>query len=278
MEVERIKMPGKRKREDWSYIGVERKMCDQTGSDQFCTSWHKVRGAGNKESWKRYLDPKYMEEEVKEKQQKNGSQMRRSNIRAVWGIQQKSGYQESWVRIREELHKELSGKPGVGQRSLQRFGQSGRRGRMMWHVSLLLSIPQLVQKPLWSISKGGSTKNISMLLYGRFDLFAEARLLPNLSPVRIWLVGCCPGCCFRIQQWFLKTAAVIRHNLRILGSFSSEHPSIWRLMPGPRRYFNNLSKKQTDFWKQADLLWKSLCRRILPEEHSLINACCCGLQ
>lgn len=97
------------------------------------------------------------------------------------------------MRIREELHEELSQKPGVGQRSLQRFHQSGQRGRMMCHVSLLLSTPQLVQKPLQSISKGGSTKNISMLLYGRFGSLAEARLLPNLSPVRIWLVGCCPG-------------------------------------------------------------------------------------
>lgn len=35
----------------------------------------KVREAGNKESWKTYLDPKYMEEEVKEKQRKNGSQI-----------------------------------------------------------------------------------------------------------------------------------------------------------------------------------------------------------
>ena len=31
----------------------------------------------------RYLDPKNMEEEVKEKQRKNGSQMRRANIRAA---------------------------------------------------------------------------------------------------------------------------------------------------------------------------------------------------
>jgi len=84
-----------------------------------------------------------MEEEVKEKHRRNGSQMRKANIRAEWGIQQKSGYQESWVGIREELHEELSGKTGVGQRSLQRFGQSGQRGRTRWCVSLLLSVPQL---------------------------------------------------------------------------------------------------------------------------------------
>lgn len=33
--------------------------------------------------------------------------------------------------IRKGLHVKLSGKPGVGQKSLQRFGQSGQRGRMM---------------------------------------------------------------------------------------------------------------------------------------------------
>lgn len=33
--------------------------------------------------------------------------------------------------IRKGLHVELSGKPGVGQKSLQRFGPSGQRGRMM---------------------------------------------------------------------------------------------------------------------------------------------------
>lgn len=250
MEVKRIKMPGRKKREDWSYIGVQRKMHDQTGSDQFCTSWHKVRGAGNKESWKRYLDPKYMEEEVKQKQRKNGSQMRRANVRAAWGIQQKSGYQESWVGIREELHKELSGKPGVGQRSLQRFGQSGQRGRIMWHVSLLLSILQLVQKPLRSISKGRSTKNISMLLYGRFDLLAEARLLPDLSPVRVWLGGGCPGCCFRIQQWFPRTAAVSRHNLRILGSFPSEHPASGGLCQGLSIILTIYLKKKLTSWSR----------------------------
>lgn len=127
----------------------------------------------------------------------------------------------------KELHEELRGKPGVGRRSLQSFGQSGQRDRTMWHVSLVLSILQLVQKPLQSISKERSRGNsISMLLYGRLDLLAEARLLPYLSTVRIWLVGCCPGCCSRIQQWFLRTAAIIRHNLRTLGSFPSEHPSM----------------------------------------------------
>lgn len=33
--------------------------------------------------------------------------------------------------IRKGLHVKLSGKPGVGEKSLQRFGQSGQRGRMM---------------------------------------------------------------------------------------------------------------------------------------------------
>lgn len=143
----------------------------------------------------------------------------------------------------------------------------------MWRVSLLLSIPWLVQKPLQSVSGDGSTKNISMLLYGRFDLLAEARLLLNLSPVRIWLVGCCPGCCFRIQQWFLRTAAVTRHNLRILGSVPSEHPSIWRLMPGPQHYFNNLSKKinwcleadrsPVEAFMEGNFTWRTLFNKCL---------------
>lgn len=168
MEVERIKMPGRRERQDWSKIGAQRKVYDQPGSDQFCTSWHKVKGAGNKESWRWYFGICYMEEEVKEKHRKNRSQIRRANIKASWGIQQKSGYQKSWVGIREELHEELLEKPGTGQGSLQRFGQCGQRGRMMWHLNLLLSTLQLVQKPLQSILERGSTKNITVLLYGRF--------------------------------------------------------------------------------------------------------------
>lgn len=33
--------------------------------------------------------------------------------------------------IRKGLHVKLQGKPGVGQKSLQGFGQSSQRGRMM---------------------------------------------------------------------------------------------------------------------------------------------------
>lgn len=33
--------------------------------------------------------------------------------------------------IRKGLHVKLSGKPGLGQKILQRFGQSGQRGRIM---------------------------------------------------------------------------------------------------------------------------------------------------
>lgn len=77
MEVERIKMAGEGKKR----IGAVWKFREKQviGEDQtnFCMSWHKVRGAGNKEAWERYLDLKYMEEEVKEKQRKSGSKMRK---------------------------------------------------------------------------------------------------------------------------------------------------------------------------------------------------------